>query len=310
MGRGCVYSYQSKESLWRKVIDLLYRYDFWVVAMGTVLLAIASGAVGTITLLKGESLIGDAIGHSTFPGVVLAFMLFMQRDPVLLLLGATVAGSVAFVLIQLIGKQSKLELDSVLAIVLSSFFGLGMVLKSYIQGNPNYAGASQSGLQQYIFGQAAYMMKADLHLIIAVAVPSLFLLILFYKEIKLFLFDETFGRVSGYPSVVLYGILLLMSMSLIATGLKLVGAILISSFFIAPGLAALQWSSRFHHVLFIAGGIGGVSAFVGTYLSSVLRGFSTGPSIIVVMTLLALLSMLIGPRGAFRRGKKRSKVND
>ena len=286
-------------------MDVLQSYHFWVVALGTVLLSAASGAVGTITVLKGESLIGDAIGHSTFPGIILAFMLFMQREPIFLLLGAMVVGAVAFILIQVIGKHSKLELDSVLAIVLSSFFGFGMVLKSYIQGNPNYAGASQSGLQNYVFGQAAYMMKADIQLILAVAFPSLVLLLLFYKEIKLFLFDEVYGQVGGFHSTVLYGLILFMSMSLIATGLKLVGAILISSFFIAPALAAMQWSCRFNRVLFLAGFIGAICSFVGTYLSSVLDGFSTGPTIIVLMTLVALLSMLFGPRGALAKRKRR-----
>jgi manganese/zinc/iron transport system permease protein len=142
-------------------INILTNYSFLVVAAGTVILAIASGMVGTISVLKGQSLIGDAIGHSSFAGIVISFMLFQQRNPIILALGALFSGIIAFFSIQLIGKNSKIEMDSILALVLSSFFGLGMVLKSYIQGNPQYSNASQAGLQNYIFGQAAYLMRND-----------------------------------------------------------------------------------------------------------------------------------------------------
>ena len=144
-------------------INILTNYSFLVVAAGTVVLAIASGMVGTVSVLKGQSLIGEAIGHSAFAGIVISFMLFQQRSPILLALGAFISGMVAFFSIQIIGKNSKIELDSVLALVLSSFFGLGMVLKSYIQGNHQFSNASQAGLQNYIFGQAAYLMRNDVY---------------------------------------------------------------------------------------------------------------------------------------------------
>ena len=140
-------------------IDILTSYTFIIVGSGTFLLAAIAGAVGCITVLKGQSLIGDAIGHAAFPGIILSFMLFMQREPVLLTLGAVASGATAFMLIQVIKENSKLKLDAILAVVLSSFFGVGMVLKSYIQGNSNYKEAAQSGLSSYIFGQAAYIMK-------------------------------------------------------------------------------------------------------------------------------------------------------
>ena len=105
-------------------IDILTSYTFIIVGSGTFLLAAIAGAVGCITVLKGQSLIGDAIGHAAFPGIVLSFMLFMQREPVLLTLGAVVSGTTAFILIQVIKENSKLKLDAILAVVLSSFFGI------------------------------------------------------------------------------------------------------------------------------------------------------------------------------------------
>ena len=288
-------------------MDVLTSYSFLIVGSGTFLLAAIAGAVGCITVLKGQSLIGDAIGHAAFPGIVLSFMLFLQREPVLLTLGAVVSGTTAFMLIQMIKENSKLELDAILAVILSSFFGVGMVLKSHIQGNSAYKDAAQSGLSSYIFGQAAYIMKDDVKLILYIGIPTLILLILFYKEIKLFLFDEIYARTIGIKTVLLYGIILVMTMGIIAAGLKLVGAILISSLLIIPAITALQWSEKFSKVLIIAGVTGGVSALIGTYISTVYDGMSTGATIILVMGSFAVISLVIGPHGMISNIKMRRR---
>ena len=292
-------------------MDVLTSYSFIIVGSGTFLLAAIAGAVGCITVLKGQSLIGDAIGHAAFPGIVLSFMLFLQREPVLLTLGAVVSGTTAFMLIQVIKENSKLELDAILAVILSSFFGVGMVLKSHIQGNSAYKDAAQSGLSSYIFGQAAYIMKDDVKLILYIGIPTLILLILFYKEIKLFLFDEIYARTIGIKTVLLYGIILVMTMGIIAAGLKLVGAILISSLLIIPAITALQWSEKFSKVLIIAGVTGGISALIGTYISTVYDGMSTGATIILVMGSFAVISLVIGPHGMISNIKmRRHEGND
>lgn len=292
-------------------MDILTSYSFIIVGSGTFLLAAVAGAVGCITVLKGQSLIGDAIGHAAFPGIILSFMLFMQREPVLLTLGAVVSGATAFMLIQVIKENSKLKLDAVLAVVLSSFFGVGMVLKSYIQGNSNYKEAAQSGLSSYIFGQAAYIMKDDVKLIVYIGIPTLVLLVLFYKEIKLFLFDEIYAKAIGIRTVLLYGIILIMTMGIIAAGLKLVGAILISSLLIIPAITALQWSNKFSRVLIIAGVVGGVSALIGTYISTAYDGMSTGATIILIMGSFAIISLVTGPHGMIKNLRmRRSGGND
>lgn len=288
--------------------DVLTNHSFLVVAAGTFLLAVAAGAVGCITVLKGQSLIGDAIGHAAFPGIVLAYMLFAQREPVLLLLGAAAAGTVAFSLIQAVHAHTKLKLDAVLAVILSSFFGFGMVLKSYIQGHPAYGNASQSGLAAYIFGQAAYLMEADVRLIALTVFPVLMLLVLFYKEIQVFVFDEVYAKTIGIRSGALQALTVIITMALIAVGLKIVGAVLISSLLIVPAIAALQWSHRFSVVLVLAGAIGGASAVAGTALSASFSGMSTGPTIIVCMTTVALLSLGFGPYGMLA-GKRRQGGN-
>ena len=281
-------------------ISIITQYSFIVVAIGTMLLAMATGIVGTISILKGQSLIGDAVGHASLPGIILAFMISGRKSSLILMLGAIVAGIVAFILIQIISEGSKIEADTAMAVILSAMFGMGMVLKSYIQGNTKYQGASQSGLASYIFGQAAYILREDVYIILAVSVISLALFILFYKEIKVYVFDMVYAYTIGINSRLTSLLIMIITMILIAAGLKAVGAILISSMLITPAVTGLQWSKSYEKVLMIAAVTGAVSAFLGTFISSAVKGFSTGPSIILIMSVIALFSVLFAPRGIVR----------
>lgn len=281
-------------------ISIITQYSFIVVAIGTMLLAMATGIVGTISILKGQSLIGDAVGHASLPGIILAFMISGRKSSLILMLGAIVAGIVAFILIQLISEGSKIEADTAMAVILSAMFGMGMVLKSYIQGNQKIQGASQSGLASYIFGQAAYILREDVYIILAVSVISLALFILFYKEIKVYVFDMVYAYTIGINSRLTSLLIMIITMILIAAGLKAVGAILISSMLITPAVTGLQWSKSYEKVLMIAAVTGAVSAFLGTFISSAVKGFSTGPSIILIMSVIALFSVLFAPRGIVR----------
>ena len=281
-------------------ISIITQYSFIVVAIGTMLLAMATGIVGTISILKGQSLIGDAVGHASLPGIILAFMISGRKSSLILMLGAIVAGIVAFLLIQIISEGSKIEADTAMAVILSAMFGMGMVLKSYIQGNPEYQGASQSGLASYIFGQAAYILREDVYIILAVSVISLALFIVFYKEIKVYVFDMVYAYTIGINSRLTSLLIMIITMILIAAGLKAVGAILISSMLITPAVTGLQWSNSYEKVLLIAAVTGAVSAFLGTFISSAVKGFSTGPSIILIMSVIALFSVLFAPRGIVR----------
>lgn len=289
-------------------MNILTGYAFLVVAVGTGILAIASAVAGCITVQKGRSLIGDAIGHSTFPGIVLAFMVFQTRDPGILLLGSAFSGALSYLLIHLLTKYTDIEEDGALAVCLSGFFGLGMVLKSYVTGNPAYSGASQSGLQNYIFGQAAFMLTKDIVYIVAVSVVTLALVGIFYKEICIYLFDETYGRTLGISSALMDGVLLVMMISLISVGLKVVGAILISSFLIIPAVTATLWTKQFHKTLFFASVMGTVCAVTGTYFSTAVRGLSTGPTIVLCMGAVALLSLLVSPNGILVRHRRREAL--
>ncbi|MGX7140780.1 metal ABC transporter permease [Facklamia languida] len=288
-----------------KVMSLNF-YSFLIVASATFLLASAGGVVGTFNVLKGQALIGDAVGHATFPGVILFFMIFKTRDPLILSLGAFVAGYLADRWIDYFNRQTKLTLDPLLAVALSTFFGLGLVLKSYIAGNLKYQEVSQAGLSTYIFGQAAYLMEQDVKLLLFVAIFSLIVVCLTFRLVKVHLFDPTFSRLIGFPNRLVSLIIRFLSLLLIAVGLKLVGAILMAAFLVVPPIAALQWCRKLHHTLALSGAIGGVSAVIGTYLSGLANGLATGPCIIIIMCLFALASLILAPivKGANRQSKE------
>lgn len=277
------------------MMDVLTSYTFLIVALGTVLLSFAGGIVGTISVIKGQSLIGDTIGHSTFPGIILAFMLIGTRETYTLAFGAVVFGIIAFLAIQLITEDSKVSLDSALALILSSFFGLGMALKSYVQGNPGFSGTQ--GIDDYIFGQAAYMLRSDVYLIIIASLISLILFAIFYQQIRIYVFDPIFSKSVGINPKWMNFMILSMTIVLIAVGLKAVGAILIVNLLIAPAVIGQLWSNRFHVVLLIAGFTGSAAAFSGTYVSTVYEGIATGPAIILFLSVFVIFSLLFGKRG-------------
>ncbi|MEY8463698.1 metal ABC transporter permease [Streptococcus merionis] len=270
-------------------MEILTDYAFLTVAAGTLVLALASSVVGTITVLTKQSLIGDMLGHAAYPGVVFAFMVFQSRQPLLLMLGAMVSGYISYRLVYWISKHRRQSLINSLALVSASFFGLGMVLKQYVQGNEAFANSSQAGLQTYLFGQAAFIKRADVALIMAVSVLCLLIYFTYYQRYRLYLFDPVFARLSGVSIKLLDFLTRLMMIALISVGLKVVGAVLMSAFLIAPASLGLMWGESYGKSLRFSASLAGLSALIGSYLSSAISGMSTGPSIIVTMSVFALL---------------------
>ena len=151
------------------------------------------------------------------------------------------------------------------------------------------------------------MLESDVLLIAIVAALVLTLFILFYKELKVFVFDAEYAQAVGLPVRLLNILLPLLTIAVIGIGLKAVGSILISSFLIIPCVAASQWSNNFSRVLLLSGLFGIVAALLGTYVSTVEQGLSTGPSIILAACTIAFLSMLLGKHGLRRARKRRSE---
>ncbi|MDO4292997.1 MAG: iron chelate uptake ABC transporter family permease subunit [Eubacteriales bacterium] len=288
------------------VLFLLQDYTFRTVALGSALLGIISGVLGSFAVLRRQSLFGDGVSHAALPGVILAFLLTGNKNTEVLLLGALASGLLAALFITGIEKNSHIRFDSALALVMSVFFGLGLVLLTYSQKVPN---ANQAGLKRFIYGQASTLLSRDVILMAACAAILLSLVVLFWKEFKLFTFDPEFAQTLGFHTGRLNLFLSLLIVLAIIIGLQTVGVVLMSAMLIAPAAAARQWSGRLWLMVLLAAGFGAVSGVLGTLFSSAVPGLPTGPVIVVCITVIATFSLLFAPhRGLLRRILDRRKT--
>lgn len=272
-------------------MHILLDYSFLTVALGTTFLAIASSMIGTISVLTKQSLIGDTIAHASYPGVILAYIVSQSRNIFILTLGAIFSGYLSYYTVHFITSQNKHTKVNALAIVSASFFGLGMIMKNFIQGFSSTS--AQAGLQRYLFGQAAFIQQEDISLIAVVSIICISIFLIYFHAFKLFIFDKNFSKVSGVPTALLSHLLNFMLISLTAVGLKVVGAILMSSFLIAPTITGLIWSKKYEQTLAISIISSITASLIGTYYSSTIDGLSTGPTIIVLMCCFTIVSFII-----------------
>ena len=290
-------------------MTILQSYTTQMVLLGTALLGLASGIAGTFAVLRKESLIGDGLSHAALPGVVIAFLLTGIKDIEVLIIGAALSSITAAWLITITVENSKIKFDGALATILSAFFGLGMVLLTYVQSLNN---AGQAGLSKFIFGQAATILARDVYITSAAALIIIILTALFWKELKLISFDVEYAKTLQIPvtfTLILYRSLLIMT---IIIGIQSVGAILISSLLIAPAVGARQWTNKLGTMCILAGFFGMVSAIGGTIWSTTVQKLPTGPAIIVILSVIVLLSLIFAPnRGIlwqYRKNKQSKRA--
>ena len=279
---------------------LLHDYTFQVVALGAALLGMASGLIGSFAVLRRQSLLGDVVSHAALPGIAAVFLMTGTKDTVWLLIGALCSGLTATGFIIGVVRYSRVKFDTALALGMSVFFGLGLVLLTYVQKIPN---SNQAGLQRFIFGQAAVLLKSDILVIAVTGAALLALTLLFWKEFKLLSFDPEFARSLGFPTRSLNVLLSAMTVAAIIAGLQTVGVILMSAMLVAPAVAARQWTNRLGVMVGLAALFGAVSGVAGTLASSALPKLPAGPAIVVAADVLVLISLALG-RARSGRGRK------
>lgn len=279
---------------------LLHDYTFQVVALGAALLGMASGMIGSFAVLRRQSLLGDVVSHAALPGIAAVFLMTGTKDTVWLLIGALCSGLTATGFIIGVVRYSRVKFDTALALGMSVFFGLGLVLLTYVQKIPN---SNQAGLQRFIFGQAAVLLKSDILVIAVTGAVLLALTLLFWKEFKLLSFDPEFARSLGFPTRSLNVLLSAMTVAAIIAGLQTVGVILMSAMLVAPAVAARQWTNRLGVMVGLAALFGAVSGVAGTLASSALPKLPAGPAIVVAADVLVLISLALG-RARSGRGRK------
>lgn len=275
------------------MIPLELDFTLRTVALGAAVLGVVSGTLGTYAVLRGQSLLGDAISHAALPGIVLAFLLTGTRSPVVLVTGAALAGWVGALFVLGTTTRTRLPYDAALGLVLSVFFGFGMVLLTFAQRLPS---GMQAGLDTFLFGQAAALLPRDVAVMATLGLTALLATALLWKEFKLLSFDREFGEALGMPMRTLDVVLTSLLVIAIVVGLQTVGVVLMSAILIAPAAAARQWSDRLGVIVLLAAGFGAAAGVSGALVSAATPRLPTGPTIVLCAGALTLFSLLAAPR--------------
>ncbi|MBD3232726.1 MAG: iron chelate uptake ABC transporter family permease subunit [candidate division Zixibacteria bacterium] len=290
--------------------DLFTDYTLRTVAMGSATLGIVSGALGCFAVLRKQSLLGDAISHAALPGIALAFLFTGSKSPLIIVIGAAIIGWIGTMFIMSIVKHTRIKSDSALGLVLSSFFGFGLVLLTFIQRMPT---ANQAGLDTFLFGQASALLERDIVVMGVLGLVVLAIMSLFWKEFKLISFDPDFAASNGFPIQKLDILITSLIVIAIVIGLQTVGVVLMSAMVVAPAAAARQWTDRLSLMIIIAAFFGALAGVSGSMISSLTSRLPTGPTIVLCISFLVGVSMLFAPnRGLIwnwlRRQRNRRKL--
>jgi iron/zinc/copper transport system permease protein len=264
-------------------LSALGQYNFLQAALITsILVGVMSGVIGSFIILRGLSLMGDAISHAVLPGVAVAYMLGIN-----LLLGASIFGILAAMLIGYVASHSKLKNDTAIGIVFSAFYALGFVLISLAE--------SSSNLHHILFGNVLAVSDRDLITTTCVLIAVILFIVIFYKELLITSFDETFARTYGLRTQMVHYALMLMLTLLTVSSLQTVGIILVVAMLITPAATAFLWTNKLHWMLVDSAIFGALASLIGLFLSYTLN-WSSGPAIVLVAAFIFGVSFIFSPK--------------
>lgn len=288
--------------------------------IGSMLMCLSAALIGCIVFLRKHSLIGEALSHASYPGVILgvvaAGLLSTNENNELLITSCiTVAAFISAMggiwMIHYLELKLKIKSDAAICFVLSAFFGIGVTLASEIQ-------FSLTSLYRqslvYLYGQAATMNDDDILIYALLALVSILVVILFYKEIQVITFNREFAQSLGIKARSIDALIFTLTALAIVIGIRSVGVVLMSAMLIAPATAARQYTHHLSIMFLLAGIFGIISGFMGNYLSVEYSNYlskeysgmrftlPTGPMIVLVASGICFFSLLFAPqRGLFFR---------
>ena len=291
------------------------------VMLGASLLGAAAGFIGTFAVLRRRALVGDMLAHAALPGIGAVFLLYQTRDLLSLSIGALVAGLLGVACVAAITKWTRTAPDAALGIVLSVFFGAGVLLMTVIQAIPE---GDKAGLDSYLFGEIASLRSQDVMLIAITGGLLLVFVVALYKELLAHSFDTGFAAAQGWPTYALD--LSIMAAIAVVTiiGLPICGVVLMAAMLITPAASARFWTNRLTPMLIIASIFGALSGALGCLLAApglfdaVGLGWLAfghgahlppGPLIVLAGSAMLLFSMFAAPdQGLFARWRSRQRM--
>ena len=282
------------------------------VLFGSILLAVSSAIVGCFTFLKKKALVGDVVSHAVLPGICLAYLFstktlgLTDKNPLILLIGAFATGWLSILIIDNIVKKTKLKEDTATGLVLSVFFGIGILLMTYIQ---KHGGSSQTGLDSFLFGKAASLVGEDLVVFAIISAVLIIAVLILFKEFTLISFDSAFASVIGFPVKGLNLVLTTLTVLAVVTGIQAVGVVLMAAMLITPAAAARFWSDNLKKMIILAAAFGAISGTIGAYISYIAPSMPTGPWIVMILSIIALGSFFLSPgKGILFKILKRRRI--
>ncbi|MFB9769845.1 metal ABC transporter permease [Lactiplantibacillus modestisalitolerans] len=266
-------------------VTALGRYDFLQSALITaIMVGIMSGMIGSFIILRGMSMMGDAISHAVLPGVAVAYMLGIN-----VMIGASIFGILAAGLIGLVASRSKIKTDTSIGVVFSAFYALGFILISLAESSTN--------LHHILFGNILAVSDTDMMTTTVVLGLVILFVVFFYKELLITSFDPTFAQTYGFRVQILHYALMLVLTLVTVSALQTVGIILVVAMLITPAATAFLWTDRLAVMLGLAATLGAISSVVGLYFSYTFN-WASGPAIVLVAAGLFGISFVVSPKQA------------
>ncbi|MBC2023225.1 metal ABC transporter permease [Listeria booriae] len=275
-------------------LEGLVQYEFLQKALLTsVIVGIVSGVIGSFIILRGMSLMGDAISHAVLPGVAVSYMLGVN-----FFFGAAAFGVIAALGIGFVSQNSRIKNDTAIGIVFSSFFALGIIMISLAQ--------SSTDLYHILFGNVLAVRNSDMWITLVIGAVVLLLVGLFYKELLVSSFDPVMAESYGLKVRVLHYFLMTLLTLVTVASLQTVGIILVVAMLITPAATAYLLTNRLSVMLFLAAGFGALSAVIGLYFSY-MYNLASGASIVLAATVLFILVFVFSPKQGLIFGKRSVK---
>jgi manganese/iron transport system permease protein len=272
-----------------------FQYDYMIKAMWvSALVGAVCAFLSAYLMLKGWSLIGDALSHSIVPGVAGAYMLGLPFSFGAFLAGGLAAGAMLF-----LNQRTKLKEDVIIGLIFTSFFGLGLFMVSLSPTSVN--------IQTIVLGNILAVTPEDALQLVIIASVSLSILTLKWKDLLVAFFDENHARSIGLNPNLLKVLFFTLLSACTVAALQTVGAFLVIALVVTPGATAYLLTDRFSRLILISVAIGTISCFVGAYLSYFLDG-ATGGMIIVLQTLVFLTAFVLAPKHGLLNARRRARA--
>ncbi|ETY74807.1 metal ABC transporter permease [Lactiplantibacillus fabifermentans] len=266
-------------------IHALGQYDFLQSALiAAIMVGVMSGIIGSFIILRGMSMMGDAISHAVLPGVAVAYMLGIN-----VLIGASIFGILAAGLIGFVVSHSKIKTDTSIGIVFSAFYALGFILISLAESSTN--------LHHILFGNILAVSDTDIMTTTVILGLVILFVVFFYKELLITSFDATYAQTYGLKVHILHYALMFVLTLVTVSALQTVGIILVVAMLITPAATAFLWTDRLATMLVLSASIGAVASVVGLYFSYTLN-WASGPAIVLVAAVFFGISFVISPKQA------------